>query len=170
MSPTEIFSSNGEEISKKGQVTFWNGPNSCQNPEIETFTGRLSIRRGSGDIHPLKRYYLQNLGGRIVQGNEKEVLADTGLSRQLFYQLKTGRTEYAKHWRVMYYEEKGIRKCIQLRGSKRKYIIFFRDGGGVIKRTRIEFARLTGLDRNFIYKRIRKGQKIEGWNYEARII
>ena len=166
MSPTEIFSSNGEEISKIGQVSFQNGPNSCQNPEIETFTGRLTIRRESGGIHPLKRYYLQNLDGRIMQGNEKEILAATGLSRQLFYQLRTGRTEYAKHWRIVYYEDNGLRKSVQLQGSKRKYIIFFRAKGRILKGTKMEFVRKSGLDRNLVYSMIRKKLPILGWQYQ----
>lgn len=170
MSPTQIFSSNGGEILKTGQVSFQNGPYSFQNAQIDTFRSQTTITSHLGGIPLLNRFNLQNLDGRVAQGTEKEVLANTGLSRQLFFQLKTGRTEYAKHWKILFYEENGVRKCIKLQGSKRKYIIFYRDSGHVIKRTRIEFARLTGLDRNFIYERIRKGQKIEGWNYDTKII
>ena len=170
MSPTQIFSPNGGEISKIGQVSFQNGPYSFHNAQIDTFSGALIIQGCSRATPPLNRFNLQNLDGRVVQGSEKEVLANTGLSRQLFFQLKTGRTEYAKHWSIVFYEKNGRRKCVKLQKSKRKYIIFYRDSGHVIKRTRIEFARLTGLDRNFIYERIRKGQKIEGWNYDTKII
>jgi hypothetical protein len=107
------------------------------------------------------------LDGRIAQGPEKEILAATGLSRQLFYQLKTGRTEYAKHWKIVYYEEGGIKKQIQHRGSKRKYIIFFKDQGRIQKGTRIQFSRLNGIDRNLVYSRIRKNLPIPGWHYRT---
>lgn len=170
MSPTEIFSSNGEEISKTAQVFVQNAHNSFPNAQIDTFRPIVAANHGLEAIPPKKRFYLQNLDGRTTAGTEKELLTVTGLSRQLFYQLKTGRTEYAKRWRVLYYENAGLREHVQLRGSKRKYIIFFRNSGHVIKRTRIEFARLTGLDRNFVYEQIRKGKKINGWNYKAKTI
>ena len=89
---------------KTDEVSFQNGPNSCQNPEIETFRAEMSVAGGLRVTQSLKRFYLQNLDGRVAHGTEKEVLAATGLSRQLFYQLKTGKTEYAKHWRIVYYE------------------------------------------------------------------
>lgn len=152
---------------KTDEVSFQNGPNSCQNPEIDTFRGEMS---GCGDPRHtpgLKRFYLQNLDGRVAHGTEKEVLAATGLSRQLFYQLRTGKTEYAKHWRIMYYEENGSKRQIQQRGSKKKYYIFYRDRGPVQKGTRIEFSRLTGIDRNLLYSKIRKNLPIPGWHYRT---
>jgi len=112
------------------------------------------------------RVYLQNLDGRVAHGTEKEVLAAIGLSRQLFYQLRTGRTEYAKHWRILYYEETGLRKTVQPQGSKRKYILFFRDKGPVQKGTKADFVRIAKLDPNLIYSRIRKNMPIPKWQYQ----
>lgn len=151
---------------KTDEVSFQNGPNSCQNPEIDTFRGEMS---GCGDPRHtpgFKRFYLQNLDGRVAHGTEKEVLAATGLSRQLFYQLRTGRTEYAKHWRILYYEETGLRKTVQPQGSKRKYILFFRDKGPVQKGTKADFVRIAKLDPNLIYSRIRKNMPIPKWKYQ----
>lgn len=167
MSPTQIFSSNGGEISKIGQVSFQNGPYSFQNAQIDTFRSQTTITSHSGGIPLLNRFNLQNLDGRVVQGSEKEVLAYTSLSRQLFFQLKTGRTEYAKHWKILYYEENGVRKWIKLRGSKRKYIIFYRQNCRVQKMTKIEFVRRSGLNRNLVYSRIRRKLTIPGWQYRA---
>ena len=167
MSPTRLFSPEGPKIPKTGQVSFQNGPNSCQNSEIETFRGEMSVHGGLRATPPLKRFYLQNLDGRVAHGPEKEILAATGLSRQLFYQLRTGRTEYAKHWRIVYCEDFGVKKQILQRGSKKKYYIFYRDRGSVQKGTRIEFSRLTGIDRNLLYSKIRKNLPIPGWHYRT---
>ena len=143
-------------------VSFSQSHEDC---EISRFHGKMTTDQDSGAIPPKKRFYLQNLDGRAVQGTEKQLLAVTGLSRQLFYQLKTGRTEYAKHWKVVYYEENGVQQHVKQRGTKRKYILFFRDRGVVLKRTKIEFVRLTGLDRNMVYRRIRQKLPIPGWRY-----
>lgn len=165
MIPTKLFSLEPTKIPKTGQDFFQNGPNSFHNPQIGPFRGKLDIHSHSGATPPLKRFYLQNLDGRVVEGTEKEILAATGLSRQLFYQLRNGRREYAKHWMVMFYEENGFKRQIQQRGSKKKYYIFYRDRGPVQKGTRIEFCRLTGMDRNLVYSRIRKNLPIPGWQY-----
>jgi hypothetical protein len=167
MIPTQVFSLEPTKNPKTGQVSFQNGPNSCQTAQIETFGGEISAHGGLKVTPPLKRFYLQNLDGRIAQGPEKEILAATGLSRQLFYQLKTGRTEYAKHWKIVFYKEGGAKKQIQLRASKRKYIIFFKDHGRIQKGTRIQFSRLNGIDRNLVYSRIRKNLPIPGWHYRT---
>lgn len=166
MSPTQIFSSNGGEILKTGQVSFQNGPYSFPNAQIDTFRSQTTITSHLGGIPLLNRFNLQNLDGRVAEGTEKEVLANTGLSRQLFFQLKTGRTEYAKHWKILFYEENGVRKCIKLQGSKRKYIIFFRAKGRILKGTKMEFVRKSGLDRNLVYSMIRKKLPILGWQYQ----
>ena len=100
-------------------VSFSQSHEDC---EISRFHGKMTTDQDSGAIPPKKRFYLQNLDGRAVQGTEKQLLAVTGLSRQLFYQLKTGRTEYAKHWKVVYYEENGVQQHVKQRGTKRKYI------------------------------------------------
>ena len=165
MSPTPLFSQTGDKIPKTGQVSFPNGPDCCQNPQIDAFRAGMATGRGRGAMPPKKRFYLQNLDGRAAQGTEKELLTATGLSRQLFYQLKTGRTEYARHWKIVLYEENGLKKVVQPRASKRKYIIFYQPKGRILKRTRIEFIRLTGLDRNLVYGRIKKRLPIPGWNY-----
>jgi predicted DNA-binding transcriptional regulator AlpA len=165
MSPTEIFSSNGEEISKTAQVSIQNAHNSFPNAQIDAFHGKMTTGQGSGGIPPKNRFYLQNLDGRTAHGAEKELLVVTGLSRQLFYQLKTGRTEYAKRWKIESYEENGVKQHIQQRGTKRKYILFFRDRGVVLKKTKIEFSRMTGMDRNQVYHRISKKLPIPGWQY-----
>ena len=143
-------------------VSFSQSHEDC---ELSRFHGKMTTDQDSGAIPPKKRFYLQNLDGRAVQGTEKELLAVTGLSRQLFYQLKTGRTEYAKRWKAVYYEENGLKKVVQPRASKRKYILFFRDRGVVLKRTKIEFIRMTGLNRNMVYRRIRQKLPIPGWQY-----
>ena len=143
-------------------VSFSQSHEDC---EISRFHGKMTANQDSGAIPPKKRFYLQNLDGRTANGPEKELLAVTGLSRQLFYQLKTGRTEYAKRWKVVYYEANGVKQHVQQRGSKRKYILFFRDRGVVLKRTKIEFIRMTGLNRNMVYTRIRKKLPIPGWEY-----
>jgi hypothetical protein len=165
MIPTQVFSLEPTKNPKTGQVSFQNGPNSCQTAQIETFGGEISAHGGLKVTPPLKRFYLQNLDGRIAQGPEKEILAATGLSRQLFYQLRTGKTEYAKHWRIMYYEDNGHRKSIQLQGSKRKYILFAREKGRVLKGTRMDFVRQSGLKQNLIYSKIRQRLQINGWIY-----
>jgi len=165
MIPTKVFSLEPTKIPETGQDSFQNGPNSFHNPQIGPFRVKLDIHSHSGATPPLKRFYLQNLDGRVAHGSEKEVLAATGLSRQLFYQLRTGRTEYAKHWKIVFYEEKGVKKQIQQQGSKRKYILFFRNKGPVLKGTKADFARISRLKKNEIYSNIHRGLPIKNWNY-----